>query len=362
MYAYTPLQVIENFSPEALSLNIALRFDTPSANRMARSGASELYPFVEVEVCHNGLDLAFKSTGLVLSTDPEVLAERLEQLEILVTVNFTEPALQTTIANVFSPSAQIYVGLTDSIHDAVTKSSSALLVRGVNLVGTVTKTIRRTFKPSLWGNHVQSYRTFLTTDITQILSENWMTPFKAVIPQGPDISTARISFATSWTEWKILEDCPNESVFSSLASVGGLWTFLAGMFAAIYGTSIVKVLFEFKPMSVFGYVHGLQKSNLRQAYLAEYPRVQEDLKARTEDRGLLALIHDHILDIDFLTPSKDETNTRISNSIDPSPDWDRQKTERTGQRELECAVVEHKLVDTSAPVYPTTLAPEPSIS
>ncbi|KAF9522466.1 hypothetical protein CPB83DRAFT_911328 [Crepidotus variabilis] len=98
------------------------------------------------------------------------------------------------------------------------------------------------------------------------------------------------------------EDYVDQSMLSGLAAVGGLWAFFAGIFAAIFGTSMMRILFGLKPLSVFGLIHWFQKLQLKEACTMNYPRMEHDLKAPHPDRGLISLIYDQLLDVDFLHP------------------------------------------------------------
>ncbi len=52
-------------------------------------------------------------------------------------------------------------------------------------------------------------------------------------------------------------------------------------------------------MSIFGIAHRFQAETMRKKCLEEYPRISEENNTH-KDRGLLALIHDHLIDLDFV--------------------------------------------------------------
>ncbi len=54
-----------------------------------------------------------------------------------------------------------------------------------------------------------------------------------------------------------------------------------------------------KPLSIIGIAHRFQAETMRKECLEEYPRISKE-NWTPEDRGLLALIHDHLIDLDFL--------------------------------------------------------------
>ena len=57
------------------------------------------------------------------------------------------------------------------------------------------------------------------------------------------MATIRIIPPWDTSEFRIIRDLRNKSVLSGFSSVGGLWTVLAGVFAALFGSSILRVLF-----------------------------------------------------------------------------------------------------------------------
>ncbi|KAF9522983.1 hypothetical protein CPB83DRAFT_69023 [Crepidotus variabilis] len=229
--------------------------------------------------------------------------------DLLVTVNFTRLGISidkqeyTTLDSV-----QVYLGLTDRVDDAVRKSAPTTLVPGVNLIGMVQVVMRREFvSPSLSTFGIfGSYRTYYTADMVHVWPDP--RPLKSNPSQNsPEIGTLRIAFQNDFSDWKIIEDYRDKSVLSGFASIGGLWAFIAGVFTAMYGTSILKTLFGFKPLSFIGLAHWFQRNSLRDACTAEYPLLQQDLQTPLLERGLLSFFYDHLLDVGFLAPSKKET-------------------------------------------------------
>lgn len=61
---------------------------------------------------------------------------------------------------------------------------------------------------------------------------------------GSDIGSLRVTFEIDTKTQKFIDEYPDQSIFIDLARIGGLWTFLAGIFTAIFGTSVLKVLFR----------------------------------------------------------------------------------------------------------------------
>ncbi|KAF9527936.1 hypothetical protein CPB83DRAFT_894874 [Crepidotus variabilis] len=243
--------------------------------------------------------------------------------DILVTVNFTQikyfdsyedyylyPNLQK--AKGFS-TVQAYVGFRPA-NLILTTSSEATLIPGVNLIGQanvfVKKIVKSTFLSVL--GLFDLYNTVFATEITHL----WPDPFRSAQNEETasdiKVGSLRIHFHLNFPwQWKIVQDDRNASVFDGFASVGGLSAFLAGIFAAVFGTSIMKILFAIKPLSIYGLAHWFHMPTLMDACVSEYPRIYHDLSGSPEARGLLSFIHDQLLDVDLSKTRKPDAQANI---------------------------------------------------
>jgi len=65
-----------------------------------------------------------------------------------------------------------------------------------------------------------------------------------LIPRSPDVATIRIIPQSElFTEFTIIQDYREKSVTKGFATIGGLWVFLGGVFTALFGSSIMRILF-----------------------------------------------------------------------------------------------------------------------
>lgn len=55
--------------------------------------------------------------------------------------------------------------------------------------------------------------------------------------------------------------------------------------------------------------------SIRKECLAQYPQLQDDLRGPPSGKGLLSLIGDHLLDLDFLDDESHETEEVSGKSI-----------------------------------------------
>ena len=63
------------------------------------------------------------------------------------------------------------------------------------------------------------------------------------IPRSTNISTLRAFLYDGDFGWTLLQDYRDKSVLNGFASVGGLWTFLSGIFTIVFGSSLLRMLF-----------------------------------------------------------------------------------------------------------------------
>ena len=64
-----------------------------------------------------------------------------------------------------------------------------------------------------------------------------------LIQQGRNVSTFRVIMQYDLSESRMLQDYRSRSVLQGFSQVGGLWTFLTGVFTAIFGSTIIWIIF-----------------------------------------------------------------------------------------------------------------------
>ena len=65
-----------------------------------------------------------------------------------------------------------------------------------------------------------------------------------LVPRTNNTATLRLSGQDNLLGWTIVQDYREKSVLHSLASVGGLWTFVNGVFTLFFGCSLLLILFR----------------------------------------------------------------------------------------------------------------------
>ena len=141
-----------------------------------------------------------------------------------------------------------------------------------------------------------------------------------LIPRDENIGTLRIFGQNDPSEWTFKQDSREKSVWGGFAAVGGFWTIMNGVFGIMFGSSLLLIVFGedtflskvatisapnprpvtllgVKPLSLFGILDGLQSERVRDAWHDDYPLLMREAKIPPEERGHLALMRDHLLEL-----------------------------------------------------------------
>jgi uncharacterized membrane protein len=175
-------------------------------------------------------------------------------------------------------SVQIIIGLTDDTRTVVERTVGTTILPGVNLFGVMTWDFRQLLKRprlsafgSLFDVSImlalnlclllttvllsQSYETIAVSRMLSVYPDP-LASESPLIQQGRDVSTFRVKMQSDLSESKKLQEYRSRSVLQGFSQVGGLWTFLTGVFAAIFGSTVIRILFgSFSGfLSFFSYV------------------------------------------------------------------------------------------------------------
>jgi hypothetical protein len=73
--------------------------------------------------------------------------------------------------------------------------------------------------------------------------------------RAPEISTLRTFAMIDSSERVFTQDSRENSVINGFSEIGGLWTFISGIFIVVFGSSLMRVLFG-------GFAHPSHADNL----------------------------------------------------------------------------------------------------
>jgi len=63
------------------------------------------------------------------------------------------------------------------------------------------------------------------------------------IPRDSNTATLRLYLADDYSDLHLSVEYREKSVFSGISALGGFWTVLNGLFATVFGTTLMFVLF-----------------------------------------------------------------------------------------------------------------------
>jgi hypothetical protein len=90
---------------------------------------------------------------------------------------------------------------------------------------------------------MQVYEYFLVSDIGLLFPDPDTSPASSNMARSPDVANIRILSPNDFSSWSLIQDYRERSVLKGFAVVGGLWTFLCGVFAMVFGPSLLHLLF-----------------------------------------------------------------------------------------------------------------------
>ncbi|KAF5350026.1 hypothetical protein D9756_009155 [Leucocoprinus leucothites] len=118
-------------------------------------------------------------------------------------------------------------------------------------------------------------------------------------PSPPELQQKQINSASlrlvplrrggSQAEYRLVQDDKENSMLSGVALLGGLWTFLNGAFAVIFGSTLLLILFGIKPLSIYGLAHMISgnKNSLAEGSVLSH----------NEQQRIVALLREHLMDV-----------------------------------------------------------------
>ncbi|PPQ99426.1 hypothetical protein CVT24_005413 [Panaeolus cyanescens] len=242
--------------------------------------------------------------------------------DLLVRVNFTTLSVspeETT--NAWSNIVQIFVGFIDDEVSVTRFTTGVTVPSNVNQLVEVGIILRETFVSRLFSTLGMIDLTTIIplASIKQILSDPLAsTSSSSRVQIAENTSTVRLFTAINVNDRKVLQEFREKSILGGFAAVGGLWTFFDGIFAFFFGLTVFAILFESKPLSILGMVHGWRHRSLTKKYFDKYPNLKRDLVRLQQERGLLAFLQDNYVDAEpFLATLREDHPELIVNDTDP---------------------------------------------
>ncbi|KDQ64258.1 hypothetical protein JAAARDRAFT_52234 [Jaapia argillacea MUCL 33604] len=111
-----------------------------------------------------------------------------------------------------------------------------------------------------------------------------------------NVSTLLLTSAVDFSDFVTEEDYRQHTLISALASLGGFFTIIDGVFAMVFATTLSKVLFGSKMISPFGILGLILGEKLRRAMDDQYPL----LRSQVREGGMATFLSDNVLDLSIL--------------------------------------------------------------
>lgn len=114
-----------------------------------------------------------------------------------------------------------------------------------------------------------------------------------------------------------------------------------------------------KPLSIFGIAHQFQAETMKKEAMRLYPNIVEENRS-LEQRGLLSLLRDHLIDLSFLDDKKDNlsglSEGRIKNSDEERVDGEKiSKVPVLNWRDTDSSEIQHENGSTSNNIEEKTI-------
>ncbi|KAF5359483.1 hypothetical protein D9756_003270 [Leucocoprinus leucothites] len=250
------------------------------------------------------LDAAIRVTVISCTVDRETYPtfERPTMLRHLYTIDFSMIPGGTD-------SASFYFWDIESTREAIESTEPTILWPGARLFGTLVP-IRResTTNPGAAVFGIPQHRRYWVGNIRSLLPD----PFAPPPSLGNQIASLHIMLSPTQPNVLIEKESPENSVLDGFALLGGVWTFVNGLFCCVFGTTLMLILFDIKPLSVYGLVHVLFWN---QDALSEPPT--NNLSGESQAH-VVAILREHLLDVpenprtgDVKEPESNETSEKV---------------------------------------------------
>ncbi|KAJ3569527.1 hypothetical protein NP233_g4991 [Leucocoprinus birnbaumii] len=244
-------------------------------------------------------------------------------VDIVVTVNFIGnftkhnpplPVLPSPVA--------AYISITDSWDDVIAYTTPVIIFRNKHLWATSSYWVKEKFVSNALAamgiSRVKLIYHVMTTTAKMLTQA--IPPAPSVLVDGADQDTAtfRITLPsylnTSYLvpDIQIERDYYQDTMLTGFALLGGIWTFVNGLFAAIFGSTLLLVLFGIKPLSIYGLVHFFQRQRGKLV-------TRSDVSSQEEQFRVVGLLRDHLLDVDPISVEGNHGPNSDSDTACPPP-------------------------------------------
>ncbi|KXN91748.1 hypothetical protein AN958_12362 [Leucoagaricus sp. SymC.cos] len=188
---------------------------------------------------------------------------------------------------------------------AISRSSPVRLYRGLHLNGVLSAHAwDQINNMNLAALGIHSYR---RTVATKLYTYPTLINYPITLPLPPNNETAALIISVS--DITLHDDYYEKDVFEGtiiggFSGLGGIWTFVNGIFTVIFGSTLVLIVFGRKPLSAYGLIHAMRADDVS---LIAHKRhfTQEEIQ------HIMALLENHLIDHKLDIPSNAESSVSV---------------------------------------------------
>ncbi|KAJ3565962.1 hypothetical protein NP233_g7304 [Leucocoprinus birnbaumii] len=180
-------------------------------------------------------------------------------------------------------SGSLYMGIARSFENLAAIAEPVPLFRGTQLLAAPSYRARESllnYAAAAFG--VSQFKRTLAVNF-QIFS------FDQSSNSSSTSATVQMIYSSNKPELLIEQEVVNNTVWNGLALLGGVWTIVNGVFAAIFGSTLLLTLFGMKPLSVYGFVHTM--TGVKPSLTDGERNISSEEQAR-----IIALLREHLMD------------------------------------------------------------------
>ncbi|KAJ6588394.1 hypothetical protein B0H19DRAFT_205254 [Mycena capillaripes] len=98
---------------------------------------------------------------------------------------------------------------------------------------------------------------------------------------------------------ELVQDYTDASVLNGIATFGGFWTFVNGVFATVFGANLLYFLLRRRTLSALGIVHLFQRRKLTRNWNEDFPALHtEGGQPGSSSAGIVAFLRERLVDLD----------------------------------------------------------------
>ncbi|KAF9044401.1 hypothetical protein BJ165DRAFT_1594963 [Panaeolus papilionaceus] len=232
--------------------------------------------------------------------------------DLLITVDFTHLGtfIDSQQYDLAANVPEVFLGLTQNTDYLTASTKPFPLPAGVNYLASVSLDLRKVLRHRVLSalGMFEATDAFWMPTVEHIVPDPLTRQAASILPDSVNMSSFRLYVPYDPSEIRIVQESREKTILAGMSAVGGLWTLLAGGFGLFFGTKLIQIFLNNKALSIFSFVQQQGRGKIAEEYRKLYPRIQSDMSVDQEDRGVLALLADYMIDLDLFREPSESTN------------------------------------------------------